>query len=89
MIQFLTFFSTITYFIYLQNSPMGAGINPQRTARLMGSNNGPWMSVVGTVGKISAFRPQGPRFDPGFAEVRKFVQPSFQPKPTQLSILPG
>ena len=26
---------------------------------------------------------------PGFAEIRIFVQPSFPPKPTQLSILPG
>ena len=27
-------------------------------------------------------------FIPGFAEIRIFVQPSFPPKPTQLSILP-
>ena len=26
---------------------------------------------------------------PGFAEIRIFLQPSFPPKPTQLSILPG
>ena len=26
---------------------------------------------------------------PGFAEIRIFVQPSFPPKPTQLSIFPG
>ena len=25
--------------------------------------------VVGAVGKISAFRPQGPQFDPGSAEI--------------------
>ena len=25
--------------------------------------------MVSAVGKISAFQPQGPRFDPGFAEI--------------------
>ena len=34
--------------------------------------------MVGAVGKISAFQ--------RFAEIRIFVQPSFSPKPTQLSI---
>ena len=38
--------------------------------------------MVGAVGKISAFRPQGPQFDPGSAEIRIFVRPSFPPKPT-------
>ena len=45
--------------------------------------------MVGAVGKISAFSPQDPRFDPGFAEIQIFVQLSFPPKLTQLSILPG
>ena len=45
--------------------------------------------VIGAVGKISAFRPEGPRFNSRFAEIRIFVQPSFPPKVTQLSILPG
>ena len=45
--------------------------------------------MVGAVGKVFAFRPQGPQFDPGSAEIRIFVLPSFPPKPTQLSILPG
>ena len=45
--------------------------------------------MVGAVGKISAFRPQGPQFDPGSAKIQIFVRPSFPPKPTQLFILPG
>ena len=28
-----------------------------------------WAGMVGAVGKISAFRPQGPQFDPGSAEI--------------------
>ena len=48
-----------------------------------------WAGVAGAVGKISAFRPQGPRLDSGFDEIRIFVQSSFPPKLTQLSILPG
>ena len=44
--------------------------------------------ISASVNKISAFRPQDPQFDPGFAEIRIFVRP-FQPKLTQLSILPG
>ena len=48
-----------------------------------------WAEMVGAVGKISAFRPQGPQFNPGSAEIWIFVRPSFPPKPTQLSILPG
>ena len=43
----------------------------------------------GAVGKISASQLQGPQFDPGFAKIRIFVQPSFPPKLTQLSILLG
>ena len=35
--------------------------------------------VVGPVGKISAFRTQGPQFDPGSAEIWTFVWPSFAP----------
>ena len=34
--------------------------------------------MVGTVGKISAFRPQGTQFGPGFAEIWVFVRPSFR-----------
>ena len=45
--------------------------------------------MVGAVGKISAFRQQGPQFDPGSTKIRIFVRPSFPPKPTQLSIPPG
>ena len=30
---------------------------------------GIWAGMVGTVGKISASRPQGPQFNPGFAEI--------------------
>ena len=45
--------------------------------------------MVGVIGKISAFRPQVALFDPGSAKLRIFVRPSFPPKPTQLSILPG
>ena len=52
-------------------------------------NPSDWVGMVGAVGKISAFRPQGPQFDPGSAKIRIFVRPSFPPKPTQLSILPG
>ena len=33
----------------------------------------PWAGMVGTVGKIFAFRPQGPKFDPGSAKIRIFV----------------
>ena len=28
-----------------------------------------WVGMVGAVGKISAFRSQGPQFYPGFAEI--------------------
>ena len=49
----------------------------------------PWSGMVGAVGKISAFRPWGPLFNPYFAEIWIFVWPSFSPKQTQLSILPG
>ena len=45
--------------------------------------------MVGAVSKISAFRPQGPQFNPSSAEIWIFVRPSFPPKLTQLSILPG
>ena len=47
-----------------------------------------WAGTVGAVDKISAFRPQGPLLDPGSAETRIFVQPSFPPKTTQLYNLP-
>ena len=46
--------------------------------------------MVGAVGKISAFRAQGPRFDPRLCrDLNWFVWLSFPPKLTQLSILPG
>ena len=45
--------------------------------------------MVGAVGKISAFQPEGLWFDPGSTEIWIFVWPSFLPKLTQLSILPG
>ena len=45
--------------------------------------------MVGTVGKISALRPEGPRFDLSSDEVFIFVQPSFPPKLTQFTILSG
>ena len=49
-----------------------------------------WAGVVGAVGKIPAFQPQGPRFDPRLCqELNSFVRLSFPPKLTQLFILPG
>ena len=48
-----------------------------------------WTGVVGAVGKIPAFRLQGPQFNPDTAEIWIFVWPPFPPKLTQLSILLG
>ena len=48
-----------------------------------------WVGVVGTVGKISAFWPQGPQFDTRLCQdLNWFVRLSFPPKLTQFSILP-
>ena len=41
-----------------------------------------WADMVGAVGKISAFQPEGPQFDPGAAEIWIFVWRSFPPKLT-------
>ena len=49
-----------------------------------------WAGMVGAVGKISAFRPQDPQFDPRLCrDLNWLVRFSFPPKLTQLSILPG
>ena len=48
-----------------------------------------WAGMIGAVGKISALRLQGPRFNPGSDEIWIFVWSSFPPKLTQLSILVG
>ena len=45
--------------------------------------------VAAKVGKIFAFWPQGPEFDPDFAEIWTFGLPSFLPQLSQLSILLG
>ena len=46
-------------------------------------------SMVGAVGKNSAIQPKVPSSVPGSVEIQIFVQPSFPPKLTQFSILPG
>ena len=37
-----------------------------------------WAGVVNAVGKISAFQPQGPQFNPGSAEIWIFVDLLFR-----------
>ena len=45
--------------------------------------------MVGAVGKISAFQPQGPQFDPLLCQdLNWFMRLSFPPKLIQLSIPP-
>ena len=45
--------------------------------------------MVGAVGRSLPSNHKVPGSIPGFSEIRIFVQSSFLPKPTQLSILPG
>ena len=46
-----------------------------------------WLTQLGR--SLPSDHKVDPLFNPGFAEIQIFVQPSFPPKPTQLSILPG
>ena len=60
----------LSSFTYLGNILDTNGVTDTGlTAKINKGLSTHWAGMVGAVGKIFAFRPQGPQFDPGSAEI--------------------